>query len=69
MSVPSDLHLLLSSLRGADVEAGLHHDPGFAEVDAVLQLYCDLSQSLQVLLGVRVQVLVHVDCREGTERG
>lgn len=73
-SLLSHIHLLLSSLRGGggrchgDVKAGLHHDAGLAEVDAVLQLRRGLSQSFQVLLGLPVQVLVHVDWRGDTER-
>lgn len=61
----SQLHLLLSFLPASgchgDVKAGLHHEAGLAEVDAVLKLGRDLSQSLQVLLRVLVQVLVHTD--------
>lgn len=69
----SDLHLMLSCLhdggpRHCDVEAGLHHDARLAEVDAVLQICRGLSQSLQVLLGLPVQVLVHVDWRQHTDR-
>lgn len=61
----SKLHLLLSFLPAGgchgDVKAGLHHEAGLAEVDAVLKLGRDLSQSLQVVLRVLVQVLVHTD--------
>lgn len=73
-SLLSHLHFLLSSLHGGggrhrcDVEARLHHDAGLAEVDAVLQVRRGLSQSLQVLLGLPVQVLVHVDWRGDTDR-
>lgn len=69
--------LLLSSLPGGgchgDVKAGLHHEAGLAQVDAVLKVGRDLSQSLKVLLRVLVQVLVHTDWmrtesrREGSE--
>ncbi len=52
----------------SSVEAGLHHDAGLAEVDAELQLGCGLSQSLQVLQGLPVQVLVHLDWRDDTDR-
>lgn len=61
----SQLHLLLSFLPAGgchgDVKAGLHHEAGLAEVDTVLKLARDLNQSLQVLLRVLVQVLVHTD--------
>lgn len=74
-SLLSHLHLLLSSLsagaacRHGNIEAGLHHDAGLAEVDAVLQLSRGLSQSLQVLLGLPVQVWVHVNYKEDRKRG
>lgn len=57
----SHLHLLAWGRWRQNVEAGLHHDSRLAQVYAKLQLCRRLSQSLQVVLRVLVQIWIHIN--------
>lgn len=69
----SDFHFsksLLSVRRWChtDVEACHHHDTWLAYVDTEIKLLCDLTQGLQVLLGLLVQILVHLNWKRRDRR-